>query len=162
MHIVASVSFYAIFHILWYANAYQPNERICDMNETNPKSTDSFGFLKFEVASGDGTIPIRDAVIYVYDMPENEGKASLLFSLTTDADGQTKAITLPAPPILESLSPGMETPFYSYPIVVKKSGFVPIDGREVPVFPGITSIQGINMIAELEPTASSESEVKDD
>ena len=50
----------------------------------------------------------------------------------------------------------MDTPYTSYYIVVKKPGFAEIEGREVPVFPGITSIQQINMIALPEPFAPTE------
>lgn len=123
---------------------------------TSNTPPESFGYLKFEVASGDGTIPIRDALIYVYSEEGDGSRARLLHSLTTDEDGLTRTIQLPAPPIAESLTPEMDTPYTSYYIVVKKPGFAEIEGREVPVFPGITSIQQINMIALPEPFAPTE------
>lgn len=123
------------------------------MNNNFTTPPGSFGYLKFEVASGDGTIPIPDALVYVYSEEGDGVSARLLYSLTTDSDGQTRAVLLAAPPVSESLSPGMETPYASYYIVVKKPGFAEIEGREVPVFPGITSIQQINMIALPEPFA---------
>lgn len=111
----------------------------------NPNES-NFGFLKFSVGTASGTIPLKDATVYVYTDPEDGGEGKLLYTLLTNVDGLTETVTLPTPPLSESFSPEYPKPYSTYNVFVSKQGFYPTEGRTVPLFPGITSIQPINLI----------------
>lgn len=115
-------------------------------NQTIPPSGGSFGFLRFAVGSALNTIPQSGATVYVYTDPGNGDEGRLLYTLVTDDDGITDTITLPTPPLSESFSPEYPKPYSTYNVFVTKDGFYPTEGRTVPLFPGITSIQPINLI----------------
>jgi len=106
----------------------------------------NFGFLRFSVGNALGTIPIENATVYVYTDPSNGDEGRLLYTLTTDRDGLTETVTLPTPPLSESFSPEAPKPYSTYNVFATKQGFYPTEGRTVPLFPGITSIQPINMV----------------
>lgn len=112
----------------------------------NFNQTGNFGFLRFSVGSALGTIPIEGATVYVYTDPSGESEGRLLYTLTTDEDGLTETVTLPTPPLSESFSPEAPKPYSTYNVFASKQGFYPTEGRTVPLFPGITSIQPINLI----------------
>lgn len=116
-----------------------------NMNTPTPPEG-SFGYLRFAVTSADGTIPIDDAIVYVYTDPEEGSEGQLLYTLVTNIDGITETITLPTPPLSESFSPEDPKPYSTYNVFASKSGYYPTEGRTVPLFPGITSIQPINLI----------------
>ena len=113
---------------------------------TNPPNEGSFGYLRFSVGTADNTIPLKGAKVYVYTDPENGHEGRLLYTLTTDEDGITETVTLPTPPLSESFSPEYPKPYSTYNIFASKEGYYPTEGRTVPLFPGITSIQPVNLI----------------
>ncbi|MBQ7828580.1 MAG: hypothetical protein IJ386_10000 [Clostridia bacterium] len=113
---------------------------------TNNTQEGSFGFLRFAVGAASNTIPLEGATVYVYTDPGNGDEGRLLYTLTTDGDGLTETVTLPTPPLSESFSPEYPKPYSTYNIYASKQGYYPTEGRTVPLFPGITSIQPINMI----------------
>lgn len=115
-------------------------------NITDPINGGSFGFLRFSVGSADNTIPQEGAAVYVYTDPADGGEPALIYTLITNADGLTDTVTLPTPPLSESFSPEYLKPYSTYSVFVSKNGFYPSDGRTVPLFPGVTSIQPINLI----------------
>ncbi len=106
----------------------------------------SFGFLRFAVGTADNTIPLEDANVFIYTDPSDESEGELLYTLVTDSDGLTETVTLPTPSIEESYSPESPKPYSTYNVFVTRSGYSPTEGRTVPLFPGITSIQPVNMI----------------
>ena len=114
-----------------------------------------FGFLRFSVGSANNTIPQEGATVYIYTDPENGNEGTLIYTLITDEDGLTETVTLPTPPLSESFSPEYPRPYSTYNVFVTKSGFYPTEGRTVPLFPGITSIQPINLIPLSEMPGSS-------
>ncbi len=116
------------------------------MTNTQNISDGSFGFLRFAVGSADNTIPQAGATVYVYTDPENGSDGTLLYTLVSNEDGLTDTVTLPTPPLSESFSPEYPKPYSTYNVFVTKNGFYPTEGRTVPLFPGITSIQPINLI----------------
>ena len=106
----------------------------------------SFGYLRFSVGTADNTIPLEEANVYVYTDPGNGDDGRLLYTLTTDEDGITETVTLPTPPLSESFSPDYPKPYSTYNIFASKEGYYPTEGRTVPLFPGITSIQPVNLV----------------
>ena len=113
---------------------------------TNTPNSGSFGYLRFSVGTAGGTIPVEGAKVYVYTDPDNGSEGQLLYTLTTDEDGITETITLPTPPLSESFSPDFPKPYSTYNIFAVKNGYYPTEGRTVPLFPGITSIQPVNLV----------------
>lgn len=105
-----------------------------------------FGYLRFAVGTASGTIPLNDAAVYVYTDPSDGDEGRLLYTLMTNEDGLTETVTLPTPPLSESFSPESPKPYSTYNVFAAKQGFYPTEGRTVPLFPGITSIQPINLI----------------
>ncbi|MBE6708216.1 MAG: hypothetical protein E7578_03110 [Ruminococcaceae bacterium] len=116
------------------------------MNTNTTPPQGSFGFLRFAVGTASNTIPLKDAAVYVYTDPSNGDEGRLLYTLMTNEDGITETITLPTPPLSESFSPESLKPYSTYNVFAAKQGFYPTEGRTVPLFPGITSIQPINLI----------------
>lgn len=108
--------------------------------------TDSFGFLRFAIGTASNTIPVKGATVYIYTDPGNGDEGTLLYTLMTNGDGITETVTLPTPPLSESFSPEFPKPYSTYNVYVSKPGFYPTEGRTVPLFPGITSIQPVNLI----------------
>ncbi len=107
----------------------------------------SLGALKVRVYTANEAIPIENAAVHIRKYTNGEqGASDLLFSLRTDADGITEAVSLPAPSIENSLSPNEGAiPYSLYIVTVKKSGYNSVESIGVPVFPEITSIQSVNL-----------------
>ncbi len=115
------------------------------MNTAN-QNEGAFGFLKFSVGTAGGTVPLKDVNVYIYTDPEGDDEGRLLYTLVTDEDGLTETVTLPTPPLAESFSPEYPKPYSTYNIFAVRDGYIPTGGRTVPLFPGITSIQPINLV----------------
>lgn len=75
---------------------------------------------------------------------------SFIEELSTDTNGQTPTITLPAPPIEYSEQPGVEQPYSEYNILISAPGFAPISINGAELFSGQTSIQHIRLIPTVE------------
>lgn len=114
------------------------------MTDQSYAPTDNIGYLRFSVGTAGNTLPVRDATVYVYT--EGGGSRALLYTLVSDEDGITSTVALPTPPLAESFLPRGPIPFSTYSIYATKEGFYPSEGRTVPLFPSITSIQPINLI----------------
>ena len=115
--------------------------------------SESFGFLRVSVSSADQTIPVEGALVYIYS--GDNGTRRLLYSLVTDSDGITDTVTLPAPPLSASYDEEIKSkPYTDYMLLVRKNGYAPVNDRTVPIFPGTTSLQRINLI----PTDGGENE----
>lgn len=115
----------------------------------NSNLNDSIGFLVVTVRTANGAIPIENALVNIYENKNDSGAMSngfLLYSLRTNALGQTEKIALPTKSSALSNSPGNERPFFSYNVFASSEGYFDSDVINAPVFQGITSIQPINMI----------------
>ena len=110
---------------------------------------DSIGFLVVTVRSANGSIPIENALVNIYENKNENGvmaNGHLLYTLRTNSLGQTEKIALPTKDSSLSLAPGNLKPFTSYNIFVSSNGYFDSDVINAPVFQGITSIQPINLI----------------
>lgn len=104
-----------------------------------------YGTLRVRVTEANGTIPVEGAVVQVSEFPEtSDGR--LLYSMRTDRDGLTPAVTLPAPPAGESLTPGAALPYTTYHLSVIYDGYYPVEGIGIPIFEGITAVQPVNLV----------------
>ncbi len=117
-------------------------------DESEPKSAAPMtakGYLEVEVTAANSAIPIPKATVIV---TQQRGDENLLIKmLTTNMNGDTETIELPAPDIAYSESPDPDAkPFAEYRISVAARGFYTVPEITVPIFAGVKSIQPITMI----------------
>lgn len=90
----------------------------------------SFGTLRLNVFSTLGPIPVSNATVVIsYNgQPDN-----IIDTQFTDSSGQTKSITLPAPPLEYSMVPDEPRPYSLYEVTVSAPGYetVVINGAEI-------------------------------
>lgn len=110
----------------------------------NPKQ----GALRFQVTVGRGVIPIEGADITV--SKTINGKKYIFETATSDQDGLSKTIILPAPDRQLSLSPGEPDSYSTYDARVDYPGYSSIQFLNIPIFEGITSLQSVKMLPTFE------------
>ena len=103
------------------------------------QSETDLGRLRINVTDSDGR-PIEGAIADISSTGEPE---NILEELTTNLNGQTPIIILPAPPLEYSSEPSVEQPYSEYNIKISAEGYSPfvISGAEL--FSGQTSLQNI-------------------
>ena len=100
------------------------------------------GYVVVTVKTAGGALPVENAVVTVKDTSGN-----ILAVYFTDRSGRTPRLKVLAPPRANSESPGaVSPPFYSYNIDTDKEGFVSVRNVSVPVYPGITSVQSVELV----------------
>lgn len=99
------------------------------------------GSLRVDVTGEDGR-PIENAVADISFTGEPD---EILDEITTDSNGQTSTVTLPAPPLEYSQAPGVEQPYSEYNLIVRAPGYAPISINGINIFPGEQSIQNIQL-----------------
>ena len=106
------------------------------------------GYLIIRVSTALGAIPVQGAKVTVRDgVGETDGTGGGVISvLTTDRDGKTERLPLAAPPRSISLTPGEALTFANYNIDVEAPGFYRLFFHQVPIYDGVTSIQGAALI----------------
>lgn len=120
----------------------------------NQQSNENSGYMVVRVSTARGAIPLEGASVGIRgNTPESSG---IVYSLTTNSDGLTEKVSLPAPPRANSESPGSAENYSSWNIDVFKEGYVPIFFQNVPVFSSIVSVQPAVMIPIAENFRSSE------
>ena len=110
--------------------------------QNNPQQ----GYLKVQVYANDRTYPIDNARVRVILNLKNEARE--MFSGLTNTDGIIDSIILPAPDVSQSQSPSDSVflPYAIYTTLIDRPGYVNATYTNVPVFSGIESIQGVEMI----------------
>ena len=105
---------------------------------------DDYGFIRVTVRTAGGAVPVERAIVTVKDGGEN-----LLAVFFTDESGNTPTLKVAAPPKANSEIPNSDgAAFYVYNIDTDKAGYGGVRNIGVPVFPGVTSVQPV----ELTPT----------
>ena len=100
------------------------------------------GYITLAVKTAGGALPVENAVVTVKD-----SAGSILYVVFTDKSGRTPPLIVPAPPKANSSAPNTgEPPFYTYNIDTDKGGYVSVRNVSVPVYPGITSIQTVELL----------------
>ena len=111
----------------------------------NESTKQDYGYLQINVTSSDGAIPIGDATVAVR-LIEN-GVPRIIAVLLTDESGKTPEIIIETPSLELSLGPGAATsPYATVDIETTAFGYYSTANVSVPVFPGIKSVQNINLI----------------
>ena len=101
------------------------------------------GYLTVVVRTASGALPIEGATVTV-ESDEEGGR--FIRTLYTNESGRTPLLQLETPAAAGSLAPGGVRPYAIYNIRVEKDGYYPHENRGAPVFAGVTSVQGVEMI----------------
>ena len=102
-------------------------------------SQSEIGYLVVRVSTALGAIPLQNATVNIRSSaPDASG---VLYTLTSDMDGITQKVELPAPPRELSEHPGEAVPFSSWNVDVFKEGYVPVSFQSIPVYSSIVSVQ---------------------
>lgn len=100
------------------------------------------GYIIVAVKTAGGALPVENAVVTVRDANGN-----ILYVEFTDRSGRTPILRVAAPPKANSEAPGApEPPFYIYNIDTDKEGYTSVRNVGVPIYPGITSIQPVELL----------------
>ncbi len=109
-----------------------------------PTGMSDKGSLKVSVTDRLTDRPVDNAVV---DISYTADPSSMIEELTTDSDGQTEEIILPAPPLEYSMEPGINQPYAEYTVTVRMSGFEPFSVSGVNVMSGEKSLQDAQIVA---------------
>lgn len=104
------------------------------------------GQIIFRVTTAGGAIPLAGAQVVVRERraDTNTDRGNAVAVMTSDNNGKTPILALPAPPRALSMSPspdGAPPPFACYDAEVTLSGYFAAEFVCIPIFDGITSIQ---------------------
>lgn len=128
-----------------FSDLSDPLEPRYSGDEDETSDEDGIGFIKAEITTGNGAVPIENAVVLI--TKKENGKTYLLKMLISDESGSTEMVALPAPNVSFSETPDpTEKPFADYYISAYADGFYAENDMEVPVFSGVKSIQPIALI----------------
>ncbi len=101
------------------------------------------GLLQVNVNSILGSRGISGATVQIFDGNEPE---RILDEVTTNADGQTEEITLPAPPLEYSLTPNAQQPYSVFNIRIIAPGYETIEVSGAEILSGQTALQNVSMM----------------
>lgn len=105
----------------------------------------ALGYLIVKVSTASGAVPVENVTVVLQGNDEDNG--NVFYSLTTNSDGITEKITLPAPNGSLSSAPNPASrPYSTYNIDVYKEGYYPQHYNNVPIFSGITAVQNARII----------------
>ena len=101
------------------------------------------GYLVVNVRTAGGALPFEGALVTVYagNLP--------VAQVVTDRMGVSPRLTLPTPPKSNSLRPGGQTPYAEYTVVTEAAGYYPVTDLRLPIYPGVTSIQPVELIPRM-------------
>ena len=128
-----------------FSDLSDPLEPRYSGGEDETSDASGVGYIKAEVTTGSGAVPIENAVVLI--TKKENGKTYLLKMLISDESGSTETVALSAPNVSFSETPApTEKPFADYYISAYADGFYAENDMEVPVFSGVKSIQPIALI----------------
>ena len=105
----------------------------------------NYGRLVVRVSAASGAVPVSGATVIIRSS-QNEPPVTVLASLITDESGLPEPILVVTPPVSESLSPGGRQPFAEISTEVSADGYFTSSNLNIPIYPGITSIQPVTLI----------------
>lgn len=104
------------------------------------EDTQSSGSLRFSVIAAAGSRPIAGARIRISYINTPE---TILQELTTDDNGLTPVIRLPAPPLAYSMEPFALQPYSEYTFQISAEGYEPIVISGAEILPTVTALQNV-------------------
>lgn len=106
------------------------------------QDTPDQGKLRLSVVSNTGYAPIQDAVI---DISYTGDPESTVEEVTTDQNGQTETLELPAPPLEYSMAPSENQPYSEYTFRVSAPGYETLTVSGAEILPDATALQEIRL-----------------
>lgn len=103
------------------------------------------GQLKIQVTSSIGSVPVKDATIEISYTGDPD---SVIESLTTDENGQTPSVDLPAPPVEYSMSPGENQPYSEYNLKIRSKNYESVTISGAQILSGVQGLQSVSLIPE--------------
>lgn len=115
-------------------------------NQIPPTLDDGTGGVQVNVTTIGRLYPVKDALVTVFLGSGNT--RTVIETDVTDDSGKSKVFKLSTPPRAESQQSenGGELPYANYNISVKSDGYVEKIAMNVPVFSGVISVQGIDLL----------------
>ena len=110
---------------------------------------EEFGGLVVKATTAGGALPVKNAIVRIRGA--GESNSDVEYSITTDIDGVTELLRLPAPPINLSLFPQpTERAYEVYDMEISADGYYTKNYSDIPVFEGVISEQRVTMIPKSE------------
>lgn len=107
------------------------------------------GTLSVRVYTSQAQIPLEGATVVVA-APGEEGKRKLLSIQNTDSSGLIRPVTIDAPALGESTSPGglpgEGAPFALCDVWAEQPGFAMVKMSGVQIFPGVETMQNLELV----------------
>lgn len=107
------------------------------------------GTLSVRVYTSQAQIPLEGATVVVA-APGAEGRYQLLSLQNTDSSGLIRPVTINAPALGESTSPGGlpgdGAPFALCDVWAEQPGYVMLQMEDVQIFPGVETVQNMELI----------------
>lgn len=103
------------------------------------------GSLIVRVFASRAQLPIQGATVLV-SQRDDQGRHQLISALITDESGLAGPISLPAPDIALSQTPGSPLPFSSYSLVVEHPGYQVAVFQDLQIFSGVETTQSVPLI----------------
>lgn len=100
------------------------------------------GKLRISVVENTGYAPIQNAVI---DISYTGDPESTVEEVTTDQNGQTETLELPAPPLEYSMAPSENQPYSEYTFRVRAPGYETLTISGAEILPDATALQEMRL-----------------
>lgn len=119
-------------------------QEIAELFQRYLKDVTNIGYLVAQVTTAYTNLPIKNAKVTIskpigYDTYLSQIKL-------TDENGKTEPVSLPSRSPELSLQPGFPVPYTIYNLTVEAPGYYTVEVLDIPIFPGVTSIQPVNLI----------------
>ena len=111
------------------------------------------GTLAVRVYSTRARIPVEGATVVV-TRQEGDGLPELLAVRVTDSSGLIPVVTVDSPGVGESTGPGGQDPFALCTVWAEHSGYSTLRAEGVQIFPGVETVQEMEMIPLAEGQSS--------
>lgn len=107
---------------------------------------DQTGTLVIRTFISRAQIPVSDAII-VLSTSEKDGRQKLVSILRTNESGVAGPISLPAPGVSASITPGQNaSAFSSYSLLAEHPDYQLAQFENIQIFPGVETVQDIALI----------------
>ena len=125
--------------------ATQPMPNV--LSVVGPIFEDATGGLQVNVTTLNTLYPVKNALVTVFTGTVND--MTVVETAITDQSGQSGIFNLKTPPTADSQQAdnGGNLPYANYNVSVRSDGYVEQIAMNVPVFSGVVSIQGIDLIS---------------
>ncbi|MTK09698.1 MAG: peptidoglycan-binding protein [Hungatella sp.] len=109
---------------------------------TTAQEAAATGSLQVDVVSTENNHPIGDAEVSISYTGD---PGSILEKVTTDSSGQSETVSLSAPPVDLSLSPGLAQPYSEYSLFITAQGYEPVAISGTQILADTDAIQPVRM-----------------